>query len=115
MSLKCTRRSLECHDLGDVRVRDDMKVTATAHIKAQAKTKADKQEKLNKLRDSVQDAAARTIQQMYYVFSVSAAAVFLEINTPLPEACIWRSMRPHPSDGTSLPCSSRTVCSMTLC
>lgn len=53
------------------RVREEMKVAAQAYLDEEARKKADKEQKLSKYRDSAADAAARTIQQMCYVFSVS--------------------------------------------
>lgn len=52
-----------------------MKVAAAAYLEAEAKAKSEKREKLSKFEDSAADAAARTIQQMYHVFSVSAASL----------------------------------------
>ena len=49
-----------------------MKVAAAKYMEEQARVKADKEEKMTKFRDSAGDAAARTLQQMYYVFSVSS-------------------------------------------
>lgn len=48
-----------------------MKAAAAAYLEAEAKTKSEKEERMGKYRDTVADAAARTIQQMYYVYSVS--------------------------------------------
>lgn len=48
-----------------------MKAAATAFYEAEAKATADKEEKMNKWRESTADAAARVLQQMFYVFSVS--------------------------------------------
>ncbi|CAM9966823.1 unnamed protein product [Ectocarpus sp. 12 AP-2014] len=53
------------------RVNQEMKAAAAKFLAEEARVKADKEEKLKKFRDSACDAAARTIQQMYYVFSVS--------------------------------------------
>ena len=52
-----------------------MKAAAAKYEEEQAKVKADKEEKISKLRESAADAAARVIQQMYYVFSVSIRCV----------------------------------------
>lgn len=49
-----------------------MKAAAAKYMEEEARVKADKEEKMTKFRDSVSDAAARTIQQMYYVFNVSS-------------------------------------------
>lgn len=46
-------------------------MAAAKYMEEQARIKADKEEKMTKFRDSASDAAARTLQQMYYVFSVS--------------------------------------------
>lgn len=54
-----------------IRVNEEMKVAAAKYMEEQERVKADKEEKMTKFRDSAADAAARTIQQMYYVFSVS--------------------------------------------
>lgn len=48
-----------------------MKAAATKYMEEQDRVKADKEEKMSKFRDTAADAAARIIQQMYYVFSVS--------------------------------------------
>ena len=48
-----------------------MKAAAAKYEEEEARVKADKEEKISKLRESAADAAARVIQQMYYVFSVS--------------------------------------------
>lgn len=57
------------------RVNQEMKAAATKLLEEEARVKADKEEKMTKFRDSACDAAARTIQQMYYVFSVSTLPV----------------------------------------
>lgn len=54
-----------------------MKVAAAKYMEEEARVKADKEEKMTKYRDSAQDAAARVIQQLYYVFSVSFLLLFL--------------------------------------
>lgn len=54
-----------------LRVNEEMKVAAAKYMREQERAKADKEEKMTKFRDAAADAAARTIQQMYYVFSVS--------------------------------------------
>ncbi|CAM9889621.1 unnamed protein product [Ectocarpus sp. 13 AM-2016] len=48
-----------------------MKAAAAKFLEEEARVKADKEEKMTKFRDSACDAAARTIQQMYYVFSAT--------------------------------------------
>lgn len=53
------------------RVNQEMKAAAAKFMEEEARVKADKEEKMTKFRVSGCDAAARTIQQMYYVFSVS--------------------------------------------
>ncbi|CAM9228839.1 unnamed protein product, partial [Sphacelaria rigidula] len=55
------------------RVDQEMKAAATAYLEAEAQDKAKKQERMSKWRDSVEDAAARVIQQMYYVYSAIRA------------------------------------------
>lgn len=55
-----------------VRVQQEMKVAATAYYAEEAKAKAERMAKLSKFRESIEDAAARKLQQMYHVFSVSA-------------------------------------------
>lgn len=57
------------------RVNEEMKVAAAKYMEEQARVKADKEEKMTKFRDSASDAAARTLQQMYYVFSVSSSVI----------------------------------------
>lgn len=54
-----------------LRVNEEMKVAAAKYMEEEARNKADKEEKMTKYRDSAGDAAARVIQQLYYVFSVS--------------------------------------------
>ena len=54
-----------------LRVNEEMKAAAAKYEEEEARVKADKEEKISKLRESAADAAARVIQQMYYVFSVS--------------------------------------------
>lgn len=54
-----------------IRVNEEMKVAAAKYMEEQSRVKADKEEKMTKFRDAAADAAVRTIQQMYYVFSVS--------------------------------------------
>ncbi|CAM9140583.1 unnamed protein product, partial [Hapterophycus canaliculatus] len=53
------------------RVDEEMKAAAAKYMEEEARVKADKEEKMTKFRDSVSDAAARTIQQMYYVFNAN--------------------------------------------
>lgn len=52
-----------------------MKLAATKYAEEEKRANADKEEKLSKFRDSAADAAARVIQMMYYVFSVSDCGV----------------------------------------
>lgn len=47
-----------------------MKAAATLYYEQEARTKADKKEKISKFLESTADAAARTIQKMYYTFTV---------------------------------------------
>lgn len=63
-----------------------MKVAATKYMQEENRAKADKEEKLSKFRDSAADAAARVIQMMYYVFSVSGwgeQAILAEVLNPM--------------------------------
>ncbi|CAB1099266.1 unnamed protein product [Ectocarpus sp. CCAP 1310/34] len=53
------------------RVNQEMKAAAAKFLAEEARVKADKEEKMTKFRGSACDAAARTIQQMYYVFSAT--------------------------------------------
>ena len=48
-----------------------MRVAATLLFEQQAGVVADKEEKISKFRQSTAEAAARVIQQMYFIFSVS--------------------------------------------
>lgn len=50
-------------------------MAAAKYMEEQERVKADKEEKMTKFRDAAADAAARTIQQMYYVLSVSQSSV----------------------------------------
>lgn len=59
-----------------------MKAAAAKYMEEEARVKADKEEKMTKFRDSVSDAAARTIQQMYYVFSVSSLTLSVQEGVP---------------------------------
>lgn len=52
------------------RVKEEMKAAARVYYEQEAKTKADKKEKMSKVLESTADAAARTIQKMYYTFTV---------------------------------------------
>ncbi|CAM9580526.1 unnamed protein product [Pylaiella littoralis] len=53
------------------RVNQEMKVAAAKYMEEEARVKADKEEKMTKFRDLAADAAARVIQQLYYVFSAT--------------------------------------------
>lgn len=59
------------------RVNQEMKVAAAKYMEEEARVKADKEEKMTKFRDLAADAAARVIQQLYYVFSVSVLSCCL--------------------------------------
>lgn len=63
-----------------------MKVAATLYMEEEAKKMADKEEKLSKFRESKADAAARVIQQMYYVFNVRIGVL------PPPPALSWMTV-----------------------
>ncbi|CAM9757457.1 unnamed protein product, partial [Ascophyllum nodosum] len=53
------------------RVKEEMRVAATLLFEQQAGVVADKEEKISKFHQSTTEAAARVIQQMYFIFSAT--------------------------------------------
>lgn len=53
-------------------MNQEMKEAAALYMEEEARAMADKAAKMTKFKDSTKDAAARVIQKMYYVVSVSA-------------------------------------------
>lgn len=60
------------------RVKEEMKAVARLYYQQEARIKADKKEKMSKYLESMADAAARTIQRMYYTFTVSKTPYSVE-------------------------------------